>query len=89
MLPWALRTYYYGDAAHKANDTYDGAWYGSQRREGARLVRTYLSLQPHVEAKLANLSLALLGRTSQKVAEPDGSGIERTVSRPRRSNVQR
>ena len=60
--PWALRTYYYGAAAGRANDTYDAAWYGSQRSEGARLVRTYLQLQPSMQARLVNLSLSLLGR---------------------------
>ena len=39
VLPWAVRTYYYGTgraAAPRANDTYDADWYGEQRTEGAR-----------------------------------------------------
>ena len=68
VLPWALRTYYYGAARSsaaggaRANETYDAAWYGQQRSEGARLVNRYLRLQPAVASRLSNLSTALLGR---------------------------
>ena len=67
--PWALRTYYYGAAARADNNTYDAQWYGAQRAEGARLVRNYLRLQPHVRSRLHNLSLAYLGRASAREAE--------------------
>ena len=64
VLPWAVRTYYYGTAARpaRANDTYDGAWYGAQRAEGTRLVSRYLRLQPALGAQLLTLEHALLGR---------------------------
>lgn len=65
VLPWAVRTYYYGVGAGAApalgNGTYDEAWYSRQRTEGARLVRTYLRLQPAIASRLSNLSLELLG----------------------------
>ena len=57
------------------HDTYDGAWYGAQRLEGARLVRTYLRLQPSVAARLANLSTELLGR-SEAVGASSVAGVD-------------
>ena len=69
VLPWAIRTYYYDSGASAGvkrtagafNDTFDEAWYKAQRTEGARLVRAYLRLQPHVTARLAPLEADLLG----------------------------
>ena len=64
VLPWAVRTYYYGadkgSQPRMANDTYDEDWYGRQRAEGARLVSSYLRLQPRVARRLAALSASLL-----------------------------
>lgn len=81
VLPWALRTYYYGAAARADNDTYDAAWYGAQRAEGARLVQTYLRLQPAVASRLENLSAALLGRDASSDA---GNGAASVGGRPPR-----
>ena len=75
VLPWALRTYYYGAAQRAANDTYDGAWYGAQRVEGARLARTYLRLQPRVAARLESLSSGLLGRVGP-MRSGSGDGVD-------------
>ena len=65
VLPWAVRTYYYGAggvaASPTVNDTYHEGWYGQQRSEGARLVSTYLRLQPRLIRRLASLSTTLLG----------------------------
>ena len=54
-----VRTYYYGTAVRpaRANDTYDGAWYGAQRAEGTRLVSRYLRLQPALGAQLLRAGL--------------------------------
>ena len=65
VFKWAVRTYYYGVGSGPrgatANDTYDEAWYAAQRREGSRLVHSYLRLQPHVTSRLTSLSQELLG----------------------------
>lgn len=76
LLPWAVRTYYYGateNARPAHNDTYDVAWYASQRAEGARLVASYLRLQPYIAEKMAALSAMLIG---------DGNGATMAASMP-------
>lgn len=68
VLPWAVRTYYYGASTSArpagANDTFDEAWYATQRAEGSRLVHSYLRLQPHVSARLAAVQEQLFGAST-------------------------
>ena len=67
QLPWAVRTYYYGahdpqpEPGRNETLTYDEEWYGSHRMEAARLVRTYLKLQPHIRTKVEGIASQLLG----------------------------
>ena len=67
QLPWAVRTYYYGahdpqpEPGRNETLTYDEQWYGSHRMEAARLVRTYLKLQPHIRTKVEGIASQLLG----------------------------
>ena len=68
VLPWAVRTYYYGAGASAgvrlsatlSNDTFDETWYRAQRAEGSRLVQKYLRLQPHILSRLTLLEKLLL-----------------------------
>ena len=70
QLPWSVRTYYYGagdpqpDPGHNESLTYHAAWYEGHRREGARLVSSYLRLQPQLLAKVDRLAAQLFGERS-------------------------
>ena len=70
QLPWSVRTYYYGagdpqpEPGHNESLTYDAAWYAGHRREGARLVSSYLRLQPALLAKVDRLAEQLFGQRS-------------------------
>ena len=69
-LPWSVRTYYYGagdpqpEPGHNESLAYDAAWYARHRREGARLVSSYLRLQPALLAKVDRLAARLFGQRS-------------------------
>ena len=70
QLPWSVRTYYYGagdpqpEPGHNESFAYDAAWYAGHRREGARLVSSYLRLQPVLLAKVDRLAEQLFGQRS-------------------------
>jgi len=70
QLPWSVRTYYYGagdpqpEPGHNESLAYDAAWYAGHRREGARLVSSYLRLQPTLLAKVDLLAAKLFGQRS-------------------------
>ena len=70
QLPWSVRTYYYGagdpqpEPGHNESFAYDAAWYAGHRREGARLVSSYLRLQPALLAKVDRLAEKLFGQRS-------------------------
>eukprot|EP00322_Chrysochromulina_rotalis_P024153 CAMPEP_0115877934 /NCGR_PEP_ID=MMETSP0287-20121206/26494_1 /TAXON_ID=412157 /ORGANISM="Chrysochromulina rotalis, Strain UIO044" /LENGTH=354 /DNA_ID=CAMNT_0003333495 /DNA_START=126 /DNA_END=1190 /DNA_ORIENTATION=+ len=68
VLPWVIRTYNYGTGSSSgvwpgrelSNETFDEAWYAAQRAEGARLVASYLRLQPRLAERIAQLEAELL-----------------------------
>mmetsp|Transcript_41991 Transcript_41991/g.84272 ORF Transcript_41991/g.84272 Transcript_41991/m.84272 type:complete len:325 (-) Transcript_41991:328-1302(-) len=71
VLPWAVRTYYYGSLATgarppAANDTFSEEWYAAQRAEGSRLVHSYLRLKPHVLARLTAVQDELFNARSDE-----------------------
>jgi hypothetical protein len=81
--PWAVRTYYYGvddpkpPPGSNETDTYDDEWYTRHRREGHRLVRTYLRLKPRLAAEFQRAEAQLLGGAEAQLlggAEVQGLG---------------
>jgi len=85
VLPWAVRTYYYGRNDPQSSSPTNGSWaefneqwYRKQRTEGARLVSKYLRLQPSIEARLEQLSVSLLGRAGGPSRRPNGVTLPRS-----------
>ena len=70
QLPWSVRTYYYGagdpppEPGLNVSITYDEAWYWRHRREGARLVSSYLRLRPRFRSRVKRLAAELFGERS-------------------------
>lgn len=71
QLPWAVRTYYYGqndprpEPGSNITTLYDERWYGGMRSEGHRLLSSYVRLRPHITAKLERLTSRVLRPESQ------------------------